>query len=64
MAYQINADECTSCGACELDCPTGSIAEKGGTYVIKAKTCTECDGDDPKCVELCPVENCITLIAA
>lgn len=65
MAYQINTDECTACGACEMECPTGSIREKDGTYIIKAKTCTECDGDElPKCIEVCPTEGCITLIAA
>lgn len=64
MAYQIDPDTCTACGACELECPTGSIKEKDGTFIIKAKTCTECDGDDPKCVEACPVDDCITQIAA
>lgn len=64
MAYTIVTDECTACGACEFDCPSASISMKGDTYVINAKTCTECDGDVPKCVELCPVEDCIIQLAA
>lgn len=59
MALKIVASECTACGACEFECPTASIAMKGDVYVIKASTCTECDGDDPKCVSLCPVDDCI-----
>lgn len=59
MAFTIVASECTACGACEFDCPTASISMKGDTYVIKASTCTECDGDDPKCLAVCPVDGCI-----
>jgi len=30
-------------------------------YVINKDTCTECEGDydKPKCVQLCPVDDCI-----
>ncbi len=59
MALQIIASECTACGACEFDCPTASIAMKGDVYAIKSKTCTECDGDAPKCQAVCPVDGCI-----
>lgn len=59
MALKIIASECTACGACEFDCPNASITQKGDVYVISAKTCTECDGDDPKCLALCPVDGCI-----
>jgi hypothetical protein len=36
------------------------------TFVIDAKTCTECEGDykKPKCVELCPIDGCIIPLAA
>ncbi len=66
MALYIVADECIACGDCEPDCPTASIKEKNGTFVINAKTCTECEGefDEPKCVDLCPVSNCILPLAS
>lgn len=66
MALFIVPDECISCGDCEPDCPTGSITEKKNTFVIDAKTCTECEGDykKPKCVELCPIDGCIIPLAA
>ena len=58
MALKIVDELCTSCGDCEPDCPTASISVKGGVYKINAKTCTECepDYDEPKCIELCPVD--------
>lgn len=57
MAMKITAD-CISCGACEPECPTESIKEGDGIYVINAATCVECKGhaDAPKCVGVCPVE--------
>ena len=67
MAHQINADECTSCGACEFDCPNGAISEgKTGVFVINAKKCTDCDGhsDEPTCVGICPITGCILPLAA
>ena len=61
MALKIVQDECISCGDCEPDCPTDSIKEGLIAFEINAKTCTECEGDfdEPKCVELCPIDNCI-----
>jgi len=56
MALKINADECTSCGACEFECPNGAITLKGDAYAITAAKCTECDGDAPKCQAVCPAE--------
>jgi ferredoxin len=66
MALQIIADLCTACADCEPDCPTASIRRKKGVYIINPDTCTECDGDyaKPKCVELCPIDNCIVALAA
>jgi ferredoxin len=57
---------CTSCGDCELECPTASIKPKKGVYVINAETCKKCEDefDSPKCVELCPIDDCILAIAA
>ena len=60
MAMLITTD-CISCGACEPDCPNTAISAGDSIYVIDPDKCTECVGafDTPKCVELCPVENCI-----
>ena len=49
MAHTINS-ECIQCGACEVECPNGSISEVNGTYVIDAAKCEDC-GD---CVDVCP----------
>lgn len=57
MAYKIVASQCSACGACEFECPNGAIRMKGDTYIIEAGKCTECDGDAPCCVDVCPVEN-------
>jgi ferredoxin len=56
MAYKIIASQCSVCGACEAECPNAAIRMKGDTYIIEAAKCTECDGEDPRCVEICPVE--------
>ena len=59
MALKIIASTCTVCTLCEFECPNAAIVRKGEIYVIKASSCTECDGEAPKCVAVCPVENCI-----
>lgn len=66
MSLYIVADECISCGDCEPECPTESIYESKIVFEINAKTCTECEGefDSPKCVELCPIDNCILPLAS
>lgn len=51
MAHVIS-DECTSCGACEPQCPVESISEGDSKFVIDAETCTDCGA----CVDACPVE--------
>ncbi|RBP02886.1 4Fe-4S dicluster protein [Roseiarcus fermentans] len=60
MAYRIVADLCTSCGACELDCPNEAISMDRFTYVIDPAKCTECKGffDTSHCASVCPVEGC------
>lgn len=57
MAMTIT-DECIECAACEPVCPTESISEADGIYVVNVDTCVECDGhyDEPQCVAVCPVE--------
>ena len=63
MAMKIISDECTACGDCKPVCPTSSITAKGGIYRITADTCTECDGDSPQCVAVCPAgDNCIVYL--
>ncbi len=61
MPMMIDLDECTSCGDCEPECPTGAIVEGMMGFEIKADKCTECD-DDPdaiRCMEICPTDGCI-----
>lgn len=50
MAYIIS-DECISCGACEAECPVGSISNGEDKYVIDADTCISCGA----CAGVCPV---------
>jgi len=60
MAYKIT-EECISCGACEPECKNEAIKEGETIFEIVADKCTECVGwfDEPKCVEVCPVDCCI-----
>lgn len=60
MAKKINS-ECIVCGACEPECPNEAISDGGSIYVIDAVKCTECVGayDTPRCIEVCPVDDCI-----
>lgn len=59
MAFKIIAAHCTSCTACEAQCPNLAISEAGGTFVIDPAKCTECLGffEEPQCVAVCPVED-------
>ena len=61
MATTITSD-CINCGACEPECPNVAISVKKGVYIIDAKKCNDCEGhfDDPQCVAVCPVDDCIT----
>jgi len=60
MAMKI-VEECISCGACEPECPNEAISAADPIYVINPAACTECVGafDTPKCIEVCPVDDCI-----
>ncbi len=51
MAYRIDPDACTACGACMDECPVEAISE-GDVYVIDAEKCT----DDGLCADVCPTE--------
>ena len=61
MALKINPDDCTSCAACELECPNGAISARKGTYVIDPGKCTECEGKfkKPQCAAVCPTGACV-----
>lgn len=58
MPFKIISSQCTGCSACETECPNVAIFEKGGTFVINPKMCTECIGhfEEPQCVAVCPVD--------
>ena len=60
MAMKIVA-ECINCGACEPECPNTAITAGDSIYLIDPEKCTECVGayDNPRCVEVCPVDGCI-----
>ena len=59
MALYIN-EECIACAACLPECPNEAISE-WDIYIIDPNKCTECVGhyDEPQCVAVCPVDNCI-----
>ncbi len=61
MAFKITED-CISCGACEAECPNRAISEGETIYVIDNDRCTECVGshDTQQCVEICPVDACVS----
>ena len=62
MTHKINTETCTGCDACQPECPNVAISVKKGVYIINATKCTDCEGrfDDPQCVAVCPVDDCIT----
>lgn len=52
MAYVIDKDACTNCGACASECPVEAISEAGGVHVINADTCIDCGA----CESVCPAD--------
>ena len=60
MALMIT-DECINCGVCEPECPNDAIQIGEDIFFIRAGKCTECVGshDQPQCVQLCPIADCI-----
>jgi ferredoxin len=59
MAFKIISSQCTSCSACEAECPNNAISDTGTTFIIDPKKCTECIGhySSPQCVAVCPVDD-------
>ncbi|MGP0061493.1 MAG: 4Fe-4S dicluster domain-containing protein [Beijerinckiaceae bacterium] len=59
MPFKIVASQCTSCTACEAECPNTAISEKGGKFVIDPEKCTECVGfyDSAQCAAVCPIDD-------
>ncbi len=60
MAYMIVEDQCTSCSACESECPNDAISQTAdGVFAIDAAKCKECEGiaDAPQCASVCPVDS-------
>jgi ferredoxin len=57
-------DDCISCGACESECPNNAISEGDTIYIIDPTLCVECEGqyDSPRCVDVCPIDDCIVKI--
>lgn len=66
MPFKIISSQCTGCSACETECPNVAIVEKGGTFVINPKKCTECIGhfEEPQCVAVCPVDKTCVIDAS
>jgi ferredoxin len=60
MALMIT-DECSSCGACESECPNTAISEGEDHYLIKSDLCTECVGffPEPQCTSACPTDSIV-----
>jgi len=57
----IITDDCTSCAACEPECPNEAIREGEDIFIINPDLCTECVGFDnePQCAAVCPVDCCV-----
>ncbi len=59
MAFKIAASQCTSCTACEAECPNAAISEKDGKFAIDPEKCTECVGfyESAQCAAVCPIDD-------
>ncbi|MEH6831400.1 NAD-dependent dihydropyrimidine dehydrogenase subunit PreA [Sulfitobacter sp.] len=59
---QINQDDCISCGRCYAACEDTShqaiTMSEDRTFTVIDEECVACN----LCVEVCPVENCITMV--
>jgi ferredoxin len=62
MANKITED-CSSCGACEPECPNQAISQGDDTYVIDPAKCDECakQGGEHACKAVCPTDCIVQL---
>ena len=50
MPFEIIAENCTGCSACEKRCPTGAISGLSKkVYYIEAAMCIDCGACEPAC---------------
>jgi ferredoxin len=63
MAKTIVVDDCTSCGACEPECPTQAISAGDDAYMIDPAKCDECasNGGESACAAVCPTDCIVKL---
>jgi ferredoxin len=56
-------ETCINCGSCEPECPNKAISQGDPVFVVAHERCTECVGafESPRCVELCPIAECIVV---
>jgi len=54
MANKIT-DDCSNCGACEVECPSAAIFEGEDHFEIDPAKCDECagSGGNPACASVC-----------
>jgi len=53
MAFKIDPETCSACGACIDDCPVEAISAGDNYYTIDADSCIDCGA----CESSCPSES-------
>lgn len=58
----IITDQCISCNACKLVCPSNAIIISEQKFSIVNHRCDECKAHYkvPQCASICPIENAIS----
>ena len=49
MAYKINPETCTACGACAETCPQEAISAGTPAYTIDPEKCIDCGACESAC---------------
>ena len=54
-------DTCINCDVCEPACPNEAIYMGEFIYEVDPELCTLCEGHykEPRCMQLCPIDDCI-----